>query len=145
MGILTDADENLPGRWDELSKRFQQVNITLPDHPHPDGTIVDNAGWPRVGVWLMPNNQSGGELEDFVKEMIPAGDSVWPLSQDYIDGIPVGDRKFAQTKTVKAQVHAWLSARKSPRQMGSAIAEGDLVTSGPLCQTFTSWLSKLFG
>ena len=145
LGIVADADEDLPGRWSEISKEFQRADITLPALPHSDGTIVANAGLPRVGVWLMPNNQSGGELEDFVKEMIPADDSVWPLSQGYIDGIPEEARKFAQAKTAKAQVHAWLSARKNPRQMGAAIGDGDLQTDFSLCQAFTSWLIKLFG
>ena len=145
LGILSDADADLLRRWSEIGKEFQGVGITLPDHPSSDGTIVDTAGRPRVGVWLMPNNQSGGELEDFVKEMIPAGDSVWPLSQSYIDGIPGSARKFAQAKAAKAQVHAWLSARKNPRQMGAAIGDGDLETSGPLCQTFVHWLQRLFG
>ena len=145
LGILADADEDLPGRWDELSKQFQQAGITLPDHPHPEGTLVDIAGSPRVGVWLMPNNESVGELEDFVKEMIPTDDPVWPLSQNYIDGIPERDRRFRPAKATKAQVHAWLSARKNPRQIGAAIGDGDLQTDTTLCQTFTSWLIKLFG
>ncbi len=145
LGILADADADLLGRWSEIGKEFQGVGITLPDHPSSDGAIVNTSGRPRVGVWLMPNNQSGGELEDFVKEMIPAGDSVWPLSQSYIDGIPGAARKFAQAKAAKAQVHAWLSARKNPRQMGAAIGDGDLETNGPLCQTFVDWLQRLFG
>ncbi len=145
LGILVDADEDLHGRWSELSKEFQRAGITLPDCPCPDGTIKDSANRPRVGVWLMPNNKCNGELEDFVKEMIPAGDPVWPRSQRYINGIPKGARKFDQATVTKAQVHAWLSARKNPRQMGAAIGDGDLETSGPLCQTFLDWLQRLFG
>ena len=62
---------------------------------HPlvmNGAIM--AGQPSIGVWLMPDNQSTGELEDFVAQMIPPGDPVWPRSEYYIEGIPEPDRKF---------------------------------------------------
>ena len=100
---------------------------------------------PRVGVWLMPDNESPGELEDFVAQMIPDGDPVWPLSQDYIDGIPVSDRKFTAGKTLRAKIHAWLAAREDPRQMGAAIGTYDLDIGGDLCTRFTAWLDMLFG
>ena len=64
--------------------------------PDRDGTIIlETEDLPRVGVWLMPDNESAGELEDFVARMIPGDDPVWPLSESYIEGIPLVDRKFA--------------------------------------------------
>lgn len=99
---------------------------------------------PRIGVWLMPDNRSPGELENFVAEMIPVGDPVWPLSQDYIDGIPREHRKFADGKTLRAKIHAWLAAREDPRQMGLAIRAHDLEIGGGLCTRFAAWLDGLF-
>ena len=81
---------------------------------------------PRVGIWLMPDNQSLGELEDFVAQMIPDNDPVWPLSQDYISRIPEEHREFAENKTSTAEVYAWLATREDPRQMGAAIGARDL-------------------
>ena len=92
----------------------------------------------------MPDNASPGELEDFVSQMIPPGDPVWPISQDYIERIPPEDRKFADGKTLRAQLHAWLAAREDPRQMGLAIRARDLNTDGELCQRFIKWLERLF-
>ena len=92
----------------------------------------------------MPDNQSPGELEDFVAQMIPGGDPVWPLSQNYIEGIPAGDRKFASGKTLRAKIHAWLAAREDPRQMGLAIRTRDLDINGAVCTRFTNWLTRLF-
>ena len=111
-----------------------------------DGTVIpETEDLPRVGIWLMPDNQSTGELEDFVARMIPGDDPVWPLSEDYIEGIPSEDRKFAQSKTQRAKVHAWLAAREDPRQMGQAIRARDLEVNGELCEKFVSWLRRLFG
>ena len=77
--------------------------------------------------------------------MIPDGDPVWPTSQQYISSIPEQDRKFAENKTLRAQIHAWLAAREDPRQMGLAIRARDLEINGSLCQTFLNWLTRLFG
>ena len=92
----------------------------------------------------MPDNSSAGELENFVAQMMPDGDQVWPLSQAYINDIPVQHRKFGDAKIDKSQVHAWLAARKHPGLMGKAVSEGDLATDGKLCKKFLAWLNRLF-
>ena len=142
VGILMDANDDLNARWQAVASRLRDADVQPPDSPAPNGTIIE--GSPRVGVWLMPDNQSGGELEDFVERMIPANDAVWPLSQNYIDGIPEADRKFAEGKTLRAKVHAWLAAREHPRRMGSAIGVGDLDIDMETTKKFVSWLRQLF-
>ena len=142
VGILVDANDDLNGRWKSLSDKLREVGIELPSSPEPAGTIID--GMPRVGLWLMPDNQSAGELEDFVQTMIPAGDPVWPRSQRYVDDIPTEHRKFQQGKTLRAQVYAWLATREIPGRMGAAIEAKDLNINALRCIEFVDWLHKLF-
>ncbi len=145
VGIIVDRDTNLSSRWDAVRDRLRNEGCDLPPQPCPDGTIIpETEDLPRVGIWLMPDNESLGELEDFVSRMIPDDDPVWPLSEDYIEGIPTADRKFAENKTQRAKVHAWLAARQNPRQMGQAVQAGDLDVDGELCQKFVNWLRRLF-
>lgn len=144
LGILVDADTDLPSRWDAVRTRLRAESIELPGRPSAGGTAVIAAGKPRVGVWLMPDNASSGELEDFVVQMVPAGDPVWPMAQHYIDTIPKQARKFSQQKTQRARLYAWLAAREDPRRMGSAIGASDLEVDGVLCRTFITWLQVLF-
>ena len=92
----------------------------------------------------MPDNQSPGELEDFIVKMIPNDDPVWPRSTAYITEIPEEDRKFKEGKILRAKVHAWLAAREKPRPMGLAIKTKDLNISVESCQTFVNWLRELF-
>ena len=155
VGILIDADDDSQARWSAVRDRIARNDISapLPRDPVQDGIIIDaeigiedfapkrNV---RIGIWLMPDNISPGELEDFVAQMIPHGDPVWPLSKEYIDGIPTQHRKFTDKKTPRAKVHAWLAAREDPRRMGEAIRARDLETSSNLCQSFAKWLTKLF-
>ena len=144
VGILVDANSTLMDRWKSVRDRIMRAraNIQVPTRPNPDGTIIE--GTPRVGIWLMPDNESSGELEDFVKQMIPTGDPVWSLSQQYIDGIPQANRKFVDHKKLRAQLYAWLATREDPRQMGLAIGTGDLNVDGILCKKFVDWLMALF-
>ena len=142
IGILVDANDDLNARWSAVANRLREENIEVPSSPELTGTIINSN--PRVGIWLMPNNTSPGELENFVSEMIPDDDPVWPLSADYIEGIPQADRKFAEKKILRAKIHAWLATREDPRQMGAAIGARDLHVDGPLSTTFASWLRELF-
>ena len=142
LGIMADANADLTARWSAISNRLREANIEAPDLPSPEGTIIP--GTPRVGIWLMPDNQSSGELEDFVQTMIPAGDPVWPRSRRYIDGIPDESRKFIPKKKSRAELYAWLATRKDPKLMGTAIGAEDLRIDGALCTSFAAWMQRLF-
>ena len=144
LGILVDADTDLSARWDAVKARLLTESIGLPERPVAGGTISPTGTRPRVGVWLMPDNTSSGELEDFVVQMVPVDDPVWPMSQHYIDAIHEQDRKFSKQKTQRAKLHAWLATREDPRRMGSAIGARDLEIDGALCCAFLAWLQALF-
>ncbi len=149
LGIVLDADDNPNARWQALTDRLNRLRQedhfdlpVLPDKPEPSGTIIE--GRLRIGIWLMPDNRSTGELEDFVGSMIPSGDPVRPLSDAYIEGIPPAERKFGPGKIQRAKVHAWLATREEPRRMGLAIKARDLVTDGANSAAFVDWLRTLF-
>ena len=92
----------------------------------------------------MPDNQRGGELEDFIAAMIPRDDPTWPRAKRYLEGIPDEERRFSARKFTRAHVHAWLATRKAPRPMGGAITAQDLRHDTPMAATFVDWLRKLF-
>ncbi len=142
LGIVVDANEDVNARWSSVANRLREEDIKVPDYPGAEGTIIN--GSPRVGIWLMPDNSSSGELEDFVAEMVPDDDPIWPRARRYIDCIPEADRKFTEKKIQRARIHAWLAAREDPRLMGAAIGARDLRVDGVLSTNFTNWLQKLF-
>ena len=145
VGILVDADDSLTDRWRDLLHRCRAENIDLPAQPITTGTILKAVdGRPRIGIWLMPDNESPGELEDFVRRMIPADDPIWPRSEDYVDRIPAPDRRFRPGKMLRAKLYAWLATRENPGRMGAAIGAGDLRVDAVLGSTFATWLRSLF-
>ena len=143
VGIIVDANDDLRSRWAAVTERLRRAcpDIEIGD-PSLEGTIAGSG--PRVGLWLWPDNESSGEIEDFVARMIPCDDPIWPLSRRYIEGIPVEQRPFSEGKTARAEVHAWLAVREEPRRMGTAFRTGDLKIDGPLATRFASWLDNLF-
>ncbi len=146
LGLLVDANENPAGRWDGVTHQLRMEGYGPPRQMASNGTIIGGVGRrPRVGVWLMPDNSSKGQLEDFVQKLIPNGDSVWPLATDYIEDIPEGERKFTLGKMQRAKVHAWLAAREEPRKMGLAIQAGDLDADAQPAIYLIGWLRRLFG
>ena len=147
VGIFVDADDGPLERWESLVERLREAGIeNVPERPQPGGICIGGtARLPSVGIWLMPDNQSPGELEDFVLTMLPDNDPVWPSSQSYIDEIDERVRKFKDGKVLRAKVHAWLATRKQPGRMGAAIKEGDLDIDGELAASFANWLQRVFG
>ena len=149
LGIVLDADDDPNDCWRKVTKELdclrQEEHFDLPelpDQPDPKGTIIE--GRIRIGIWLMPDNRSPGELENLVANMIPDDDPVWPLSELYIDKIPEEHQVFSLEKALKAKVHAWLATRKQPRPMGRAVEAGDLNTNVAPATAFADWLRELF-
>lgn len=141
LGIVADANNDINARWQSIRNRMPP-HIVLPEQPAKPGIIV--VGRPQIGVWLMPNNADHGELEDFVRQMLPPSDPVWPRSERYIQSIPEADRRFMPNKALRAELYAWLATRRDPRRMGEAIRTRDLAIDGDLCQEFVGWLRRLF-
>ena len=144
LGILADGNDSPDRRWQSISDELGQAECHVPGALCDNGTVFDGPRGIRVGVWLMPDNQRGGELEDFVAAMIPGDDPTWPRAQHYIDGIPVAERRFNPRKLTRAHVHAWLATRREPRPMGTAITARDLRHDAPIATTFVGWLRELF-
>ena len=143
VGIVVDADNDPVSRWQAVSGRLARENIQMPGNSDSAGTIIN--GTPRIGIWIMPDNRSPGELEDFVATMIPEDDPIWPRSGEYIDGIPARERRFSPDKVMRAKIYAWLATRRMPGRMGSAIGAGDLRVFGEPGTDFSAWLGTLFG
>ena len=145
VGFVMDNDSCPKQRWSDVRKKLVDAGFEPPEGLDQSGIIINGDNGPIVGVWLMPDNSSSGELEDFAIGMIKDNDPVWPLAQSYINSIPEDDKKFLPTKSNKAKFYAWLATRKKPNRMGAAIGAEDLTTETRLNSSFVAWLSKLFG
>ena len=147
LGILIDADDNLQAKWEILSNILTPLGYLLLDQPEPLGSIVySNKFDTIVGIWIMPNNQITGMLEDFVKILIPESDALISYAEKIISKIEDAKiAKFSNIHRSKALIHTWLAWQESPgTPMGQAITKSYLDHNHELCIFFIDWLNRLF-
>lgn len=150
IGIIIDADENLTARWEQIktilhnSHKYANIPNIIPE----DGLILppvqpDDI---KIGVWMMPNNNLNGMLEDFMIELIPDNDNLLLKVNDVLKDIECsGQNKYNPIHRSKAKIHTWLAWQESPgTPLGLAITKQYLETNPPVCQKLITWLNKLF-
>jgi len=114
----------------------------------------DSLEQPKVGIWVMPDNQSTGCLEDFLQNLIGKDDKLHAHAKDFVAGLP--EKRFLNNKEPeesefnkihrsKAIMHTWLAWQEEPgKPFGQSITAHYLDPNLPLGQTFAAWLHKLF-
>ncbi len=147
LGIVLDADQNIEARWHSVMNRLQEAGYAdLPETPQADGTIIVDDEKPTVGIWVMPNNQLPGILENFIADLIPDGDELAAKAETILQEIEQARlNKYSSVKHPKAFIHTWLAWQKNPGQpMGLAITAHSLNHNAPLANSFIQWLQRLF-
>jgi hypothetical protein len=149
LGIVIDADMDLAARWDSLRNRLTDSKYEhVPERPAPDGTILEPPGGallPRVGIWIMPDNQSTGNLEDFLHFLVPEGSRLFNHVESSVATIPEGEQRFSQSAESKAIIHTWLAWQEEPgKPLGTAITARYLDPSVAQVDILVSWLKRLF-
>ena len=146
LGIIVDADTDLPNRWKALRNILINADYdNVPEMPQANGTIITHNVRPTVGLWLMPNNTLPGMLEDFVSMLVPEGDKLWSNAVLSVEQIPVEDRLFAPQHVIKAKIHTWLAWQEEPgTPLGQAITKRYLSADAPQAVHLVNWLRKLY-
>ena len=149
IGVVIDADTDISARWQSIRNQVTGVGYqNVPDQPDPDGTILDPpAGTllPRLGVWIMPNNQTNGILEDFLHSLVPQPNILFDHARNSVAAIPEGERRFKQLYEPKAIIRTWLAWQKNPGlPFGKAIAASFLDPNVREVDVLAAWLKRLF-
>lgn len=120
----------------------------MPENTVPGGTILDPPNGkllPRVGIWMMPDNQNNGILEDFLRFLVPVGSQLFEHVKCSIANIPEGERRFTELAEPKALVHTWLAWQKEPgKPLGMSITARYLDPDVTQVDVLMSWLNRLF-
>ena len=146
IGIIIDAEIDLRSRRQPIRNILVRVGYeNVPHEPDVDGTIIaENQDWPRVGIWIMPDNRLPGMLEDYVASLVPEGDPLWVQARRCLGEATVIDGSLSSRQT-KALVHTWLGWQKEPgTPFGTAIINHSLDSTGPHVDRFLVWLRRVF-
>lgn len=147
LGVIVDADTAPTSRWQSLRSIFAQSGCPLPDQADPLGTVVELSGrtLTRVGVWVMPDNEAEGMLEDFVRSLVPPGDALLVFAEECVDEVIARDCRFRPSYRSKALIHTWLSWQKEPgTPLGLAIKNHELDAGADYALPLIGWLRRMF-
>jgi hypothetical protein len=146
LGIMIDANNEIQSRWTCVKSRLASVGVKLPNSPDANGTIINGfyEDW-RVGVWLMPDNNSQGTLEHFLKTLVPTSDQCWSYAKEAAEHVKEIGAKFPDKKSLKARIYTWLSWQEEPGlPFGTAITATYFTHDSPEALRFVGWFNRLF-
>ena len=149
IGFVVDGDTDVQARWDSLrdvllSPRCGYEADRVEAAPNPNGVIVEQPGKPRVGLWLMPNNARTGALEDFLGDLVPANDTLWPYAAACVAGLPTLLPNATENWKSKARMYTWLAWQDEPGDPLGLAVRFRLNPHAEAARPFLGWLRDLF-
>ncbi|SMN16332.1 hypothetical protein CRYPD_990 [uncultured Candidatus Thioglobus sp.] len=144
IGIILDADNDINARYQEIINKTTKFYKKLPSSILKTGLVHTENGLPKLGVWIMPNNQDNGALEKFYLELATDIDTAF-----INDVIKRAENKkltsFKSQHRNKAIMHTYFAWQDSPSDpLHSAINKIALDNSQEIATTFKIWLVQLF-
>ena len=145
IAVVADADSDLAIRWGAIRRHLEDAGyVDLPIAMPQVGVVADAEGKPRVGVWLMPNNQGVGAMEDFLLSLVDDQDPGLVHAKAVIRDLPADVRKFRPTHEVKALVHTWLAWQESPGlRLGTAVKARYFDANREAAGQLVDWFSRV--
>jgi len=146
IGIIVDADFEIQKRRLEIYRVLEKVGYSIKPEMNPDGLIFLQSDMPKIGVWIMPNNEVNGMLEDFVAFLIPEDDKLMPIAKKVLEEIESTNiNNYSLIHHSKALINTWLAWQEVPGlPMGAAITKRYLTVEHEQCKRFINWLIELY-
>ena len=146
LGVMVDANGDAHNQWKRVRTRCHDQFDQLPHDIPAGGLDVFHSDGPRFGVWIMPNNQFSGMLEDFLIQLIPDDSQrLYELAQNCVSEAARHAAPFKEVHKKKAEIHTWLAWQDEPGpQLHQAVHHRVLDPEKPESQSFVNWFRSLF-
>lgn len=146
IGIIIDADIDIKSRYISLKNLLSTQGIELPEELPDEGIVETHERNLKIGLWIMPNNNLNGMLEDFISFLVPDEDKLLPIVNSTLQNIENQKlNKYSLTHKSKAVIHSWLSLQEDPgTPMGLGITKRYLTTDQETCLKLINWLKTLY-
>ena len=118
------------------------------EHLHSSGFVAEcrlGTLTVSVGIWVMPDNQSPGQLEDFVLRLVVENDPAILPARQYIERLPEDYFALDDHRVGKHVAHSWLSAYHPGWSFDDALKSGQLEdpSRDAVGMEFLDWLRRL--
>ncbi|MES2261491.1 MAG: DUF3226 domain-containing protein [Pseudomonadota bacterium] len=151
LGLVLDADRTANGGG--FVRTVDQVAAELISHDFtpvpvvlPTGGLLfqHNDGLPDVGLWVMPNNQDDGILEDWIFQSALVREQAL-LDHATATVAALAAPKFRPVQRRKAEVATWMAWQDQPGEgLYYAIKGGMLEPASPLYSGLKAWMARVF-
>src|SRR5437867_3604109 len=150
LGVVIDTDTELAARWQSLRDRLTKAGYqNVPANPAPAGTILappSEGLLPRVGVWIMPDNQTRGILEDFLHFLVPSGSKLFGHVKSSVPPL-CGRQSGATARAVsgrgqRASARELVPHHRSVRSPARAHLTPGPLSGGPASARTRRWLRR---
>lgn len=151
LGIVADADTSTHSRWQQIRNILHNTGLyncnRLPSSK--DGNIVlpiDPDSGPKVGVWIMPNNDYSGTLEDFLLEMVSSEDALMSEVENKLSDLESKSmHRYRSVSRNKAKIQTFLAWERKPGiSVSTAIKAHILNPHTPTADRFVEWINNVF-
>ena len=153
FGIILDADFP-PNNRGGFTSRYKLITNQLKDFGYiiprktafTKGSVFAHSdGLPDIGLWIMPDHQGDGMLENFIESIISSESdqqSLLSYADSVIDKLPI--KLFNEKlRSSKAKVFTWRAWQNRPGlPLNKALNDGILNTSK--APNFEVWLKSTF-
>lgn len=137
LGITRDGDDSARSAFESVAGSLGKAGLPIPKRP---GEYVP--GSPRVGVFILPDCQRPGMLEDLCLDSIQAGPAMACVN-GFFDCLRQHNHPEPNALS-KARVHVWLASCSEPdRRLGEAAQRGYWPLEHPVFGMLKSFISQL--
>lgn len=149
IGIILDADNDLTARLDQIRNILNPHGYKIPKALSAKGLVCTSSDviYPKLGLWLMPDNVNLGMIEDFALSMTPNDDLLMAEAEAELQRIEQsGINQYQRAHHSKAKIHTYLAWQNNPgNPIGTSITKRVLNPDYPMAENFVkNWLIPLF-
>jgi hypothetical protein len=146
LGVMLDADTIPLGRYQSIRALCQPFFPALPAILPEDGLVIENDDHKRLGVWIMPDNHSEGNLETFLRFLVPSKlQAVWKHAVESTEIAKKVGCEYRDSHIEKANLYTWLAWQDPPGQSpGECLTRKILDPNATSAAAFVTWFKKLY-
>ena len=84
IGVIIDADNDIKARLNQIRSIVKPYGYDIPDELQHSGLICPSSqpDYPKIGLWLMPDNIHLGMVEDFALSLASTDDALLMEAED---------------------------------------------------------------
>ena len=148
VGFIVDADDSPTKRWDSIRSHLERVGVETPSNMDAEGFVGESSAYKtRVGDWLMPDNSRPGMIEDFLRSLVAAGNTlIGHADASTQTAKREHGARFIDVDQGKAVLACWLAWQEEPgKPYGTAVTAGFFQHDRPSAIAFITWFRRLYG